>query len=118
LKGVLACHQQHSQQLNTSHTHTHTHTTHQQPTHTHTTSTPVIKKVGIKGVSAFAVAPSTAQQLIAAFVPEAKGQPAAACIVDASGGDAVVLSRRSFYRATGGWLGGLKGVKGQGGSRV
>lgn len=70
----------------------------------------VIKKVGIKGVGAFAVAPSTAQQLIAAFVPEAKGQPAAACIVDASGGDAVTLSRRSFYRATGGWLGGLKGA--------
>jgi uncharacterized protein with WD repeat len=62
----------------------------------------VSKKVPIKGVSSFAVAPSTDRQLLAAFVAEAKGQPAAACIVDATGaGDAVTLSRRSFYRATG-----------------
>lgn len=63
------------------------------------------KKVAIKGVTSFAVAPAIDKQLLAAFIPEAKGQPAAAVIVDATGGgDAVTLSRRSFYRATGGWL--------------
>jgi hypothetical protein len=61
----------------------------------------VSKKVPIKGVSSFAVAPATDKALLAAFVAEAKGQPAAACIVDATGADAVTLSRRSFYRATG-----------------
>lgn len=60
------------------------------------------KKVPIKGVASFAPAPSPGKVLLAAFVPEAKGQPAAASIVDASGSEPVTLSRRSFYRASGG----------------
>lgn len=62
---------------------------------------PVSKKVPIKGVGPFAVAPTPGKTLLAAFVPEAKGQPAAASIVDASSDEPVTLSRRSFYRATG-----------------
>jgi hypothetical protein len=58
--------------------------------------------VPIKGVTSFAVAPSADRHLLAAFVAEAKGQPAAAAIVDATGAEPVTLSRRSFYRATGG----------------
>lgn len=61
----------------------------------------VSKKVPIKGVGAFAPAPTPGKVLLAVFVPEAKGQPAAASIVDASGAEPVTLSRRSFYRASG-----------------
>lgn len=77
---------------------------HHKQTHHHTNTTnttTVAKKVPVKGVSAFAVAPVAGRHLLAAFVPEAKGQPAAACVVDAGGAEPVTVSRRSFYRATG-----------------
>jgi len=79
-----------------------------------------VAKVGIKGVGAFAPCPTDGKaHLIAAFVPEGKGQPASASVLDfsaalevgmAAGGGAasttkppepVVISRRSFYRASG-----------------
>jgi len=86
-----------------------------------------VAKVGIKGVGAFAPCPTDGKpHLLATFVPEGKGQPASASVLDFSasleaglrgaggggggggGGDAraaaeaaVVVSRRSFYRASG-----------------
>jgi translation initiation factor 2A len=80
-----------------------------------------VAKVGIKGVGAFAPCPTDGKaHLLAAFVPEGKGQPASASVFDFSaaleaglkgGGsgegaaakapEPVVISRRSFYRASG-----------------
>lgn len=83
-----------------------------------------VAKVGIKGVGAFAPCPTDGKgHLLAAFVPEGKGQPASASVLDfsaaleaglagkaggAEGGqqqqqknEPVVISRRSFYRASG-----------------
>jgi translation initiation factor 2A len=78
-----------------------------------------IAKVPIKGVGDFAPCPTDGKaHLIAAFVPEGKGQPASASVVDFSsaleaglkggnsggggpGADPIIISRRSFYRASG-----------------
>jgi translation initiation factor 2A len=55
----------------------------------------------VKGVASFAVSPVADRPFLAAFTPEAKGQPASAAVVDAASADGAVVSRRSFYRATG-----------------
>jgi translation initiation factor 2A len=76
-----------------------------------------VAKVGVKGVGQFAPCPTDGKpHLLAAFVPEGKGQPASASVLDfsaaleaglkgGSGGpsapDPVVISRRSFFRASG-----------------
>lgn len=57
------------------------------------------KKIPIKGLVAFA--PCPVKPLLAAFVPESKGQPAVATIVDYSGAEPVTVSRKSFYRSNG-----------------
>eukprot|EP00775_Hariotina_reticulata_P012065 gene12064-12206_t len=59
------------------------------------------KKIPIKGVSSFQPCPAPGKQLLAAFIPELKGQPAVATVVDCSGDQPVTISRKSFYRATG-----------------
>ncbi|WIA28435.1 hypothetical protein OEZ86_010979 [Tetradesmus obliquus] len=59
------------------------------------------KKIPIKGASSFQPCPAPSKQLLAAFIAEAKGQPAVATVVDCSGEQPVTISRKSFYRATG-----------------
>jgi uncharacterized protein with WD repeat len=54
--------------------------------------------VGVKGLSAFAIAPG--KTMLAAFVPEAKAAPAVATVLDFSGPEPVTVCRRSFFRAT------------------
>ena len=66
----------------------------------------VTKKVAVKSVQCSA--PSPIGSMLATFVPESKGQPAIASILDYSGGEPVTVSRRSFFRATG-RVGGLRG---------
>jgi hypothetical protein len=61
-------------------------------------TTAVTKKVGVKGLSAFAIAPG--KTMLAAFVPEAKAAPAVATVLDFSGPEPVTVCRRSFFRAT------------------
>eukprot|EP00879_Flechtneria_rotunda_P022706 GHRR01023981.1.p1 GENE.GHRR01023981.1~~GHRR01023981.1.p1 ORF type:complete len:618 (+),score=248.82 GHRR01023981.1:243-2096(+) len=60
------------------------------------------KKVPIKAVASFQPCPAAGKQLLAAFIPESKGQPAVATVMDCSGAaEPVTISRKSFYRATG-----------------
>ncbi|KAG1655542.1 hypothetical protein FOA52_013815 [Chlamydomonas sp. UWO 241] len=61
------------------------------------------RKLTIKGVTAVAMCPSPGSTLLAAFIPEAKGAPAAAGIFDwATAGKALV--RKSFFRTSGAQL--------------
>jgi hypothetical protein len=64
----------------------------------------VSQKVPVKGVNSFAIAPGKPQ--LAAFVPEAKGAPAVATVLDFSSAEPSVVCRRSFFRANGGLLAG------------
>jgi hypothetical protein len=61
----------------------------------------VARKIPIKGVTTFQPCPAD-KPLLAAFIAEAKGQPAVATVLDHSGEQPVTISRKSFYRATGG----------------
>lgn len=55
----------------------------------------------MKGLNAFAVSPGD-KPLLAAFCPEAKGQPAGACVVDTSPGcEGQLVVKKAFYRASG-----------------
>lgn len=58
------------------------------------------KKVPVKGLGSFSPSP-TLKPTLAVFIPEVKGQPAAAMVLDPSGKDPTTVTRRSFYRATG-----------------
>lgn len=60
----------------------------------------VARKIPIKGVTTFQPCPAD-KPLLAAFIAEAKGQPAVATVLDHSGEQPVTISRKSFYRATG-----------------
>lgn len=60
----------------------------------------VAKKIPIKGVTTFQPCPAD-KPLLAAFIAEAKGQPAVATVLDCSGEQPTTVSRKSFYRATG-----------------
>jgi uncharacterized protein with WD repeat len=60
----------------------------------------VAKKIPLKGVATFQPCPAD-KPLLAAFIAEAKGQPAVATVIDHSGEQPVTISRKSFYRATG-----------------
>lgn len=81
-------------------THTLTHTPTYPTKHTHP---PGAKKIPIKGVTSFQPGPGPAP-VLAAFIAEAKGQPAVATVIDYGGDEPATISRKSFYRATG-WSG-------------
>ena len=61
------------------------------------------KRLSLKGVAGFAVCPAPQRPLLAAYVPEAKGQPGFIALYDytaigASGDAPPPLCRKSFYR--------------------
>lgn len=63
---------------------------------------PAYRKVTIKGVSSVSICPSDKHgTLLAAFIPEAKGSPAAAGIYDYSKDEPHPLVRKSFFRTQG-----------------
>lgn len=71
----------------------------------------VHKRLSLKGVAGFSVCPAAPDRtVLAAYVPETKGQPGFVALYDYSAisvsGDAPPpLSRKSFYRVCTGWVG-------------
>ena len=65
----------------------------------------VAKKLNLKGVAAFAISPDAADPVLAAFVPEGKGQPGYVGLwkiqdMDKSPNSVPAFARRSFFRVT------------------
>lgn len=65
----------------------------------------VTKKLNLKGVAAFGISPEASKPMLAAFVPEGKGQPGYVGLwniqeLDKSANSIPPFSRRSFFRVT------------------